>query len=105
MAVRVFPFAAWTLLGGAVTYALLELFGLAGLALTVSVVVAGLLARRFRPDGRTETLGLAAGPGILFIVLGETGDAPGLGGIGVAILAATVAVYFGLRRRHHVNAA
>lgn len=105
MTARLFLFAAWALLGGMLSYALLHLLDLFGLAVVIALVVAGLQLHTVHPYARAEIVGLAAGPGILFVVLGETDDAPGLVLIGGAILAATVAVYFSLRREQSATAA
>jgi hypothetical protein len=94
------------LLGGALTFGCIHFLDLVGLALVVVSVVAGLLlARAVGPEDRAELVGLAAGPGLLFVVVGERDDAPGLGGIGLLLLAATAAVYLGLRRRQSAGAA
>jgi hypothetical protein len=105
MAGRVLLFAAWASVGGVLTYGTLQLLGLFGLALVIAVVVAGLPIRAIHSGAHTEMVGLAAGPGILFAIIGESDDAPGLVLIGGAILAATAIVYLSLRRRGSPSAA
>lgn len=102
---RVLLFTAWASLGGLLTYGTLQFLGLFGLALVIALVVAGLPIRAIHAGAQTEMVGLAAGPGVLFAVIGESDDAPGLVLIGGAILAATAIVYFSLLRRHSASVA
>ena len=101
---RVLLFVVWTLLGGALSFGALYFLDEFGLALIIALVIVGLPMRTIHAQARAEILGLAAGPGILFALVGETDDAPGLVLIGGAILAATAAAYLGLRRQQSASA-
>jgi hypothetical protein len=104
MAVRAVRGTVWTLIGGALTYLLLQALGELGLALVIALVIAGLVIPRI-PNARSEAVALAAGPAILFMIIGETDDAPGLVLVGIAILAAVAARYLRLRRGPSATAA
>ena len=91
--------AIWALLGAALTFGSVYFLDELGLALIIAVVVFGLPMAALRLGARADLIGLAAGPGLLFMVVGELDDAPGLVLIGMAILAASAAVYLSLRRR------
>ena len=93
MASRLLRMAIWALLGAALALGSVSVLDELGLALIIAALLAGLPLAAMRLDARSEALGLAAGPGVLFIVVAELDDAPGLVLIGLAILAATAAVY------------
>ena len=90
---RILLLAAWALVGAALAFVSVLLLDELGLALVIALLVGGLPIAAIHLRDRMELVGLAAGPGILFIVVAELDDAPGLVLIGVAILAATAAVY------------
>ena len=90
---RILLLAIWALVGAALAFGSVLLLDELGLALVIAALVAGLPIAAIHLRDRLERLGLAAGPGILFIVVAELDDAPGLVLIGVAILAATAAIY------------
>jgi len=95
----------WALVGAALTYVTVGVFDLFGLILIISLVVVGLAMFMIRRYERTELVGLAAGPAVLFAIFGELDDAPGLILIGLVIFAAAAAVYLGELRRQSASTA
>jgi hypothetical protein len=85
MLVRVLVFAAWAAIGAVASYGALYVFTPFGLAILAACLFAGLALPRRWP----ETLGLAAGPGIL---LTAAADAT-LIATGWAIVAAATITY------------
>jgi hypothetical protein len=102
---RILRLALWALLGAAAAFGSVLLLDELGLALVIAVLLVGLPLAALRLSNRPELLGLAAGPGILFFVVAELDDAPGLVLIGGAILAATAAVYLSRIRGSSARAA
>ena len=99
MALRAFFFGVWALLGAVLSYALLYVFTPLGLSLLASVAIVGLWIHVVQDAARTELIGLAAGPGIFFIVVAASIDSPSLFAVGAVLVLAVSAVYLSLIRR------
>ncbi len=105
MALRAFFFAVWVFLGGVLSYASLYVFTPFGVALIAAVAIAGLLVWAINVEGRSEVMGLAAGPGLLFIVVATSIGSQALATVGIALVAAVAGVYFVVMRRRCAQSA
>ena len=95
MPVRVLVFAAWAAIGAVASYGALYVLTPYGLAILSVCLIAALSLPRRRP----ETLGLAAGPGILLAAAGDTT----LIATGWAIVAAATLAYLLVGRARCVS--
>ena len=98
MLVRVLVFAAWAAIGAAASYGALYVFTPFGLMILGMCLFAGLALPEPGGSRWPEALGLAAGPGILVLVVAYNTADPATTVTGSAIVAAALMLYLAVGR-------